>query len=104
MPRPSCATRSCGPTAPTPAERARAPARPGAARAAARAPLRLHRCPPPGGVRRRRKGGDVVGAVVPASVDEERRGTRDAAQVGGVDVFGDPRGTGAVAQVVAEAL
>jgi hypothetical protein len=43
---------------------------------------------------RRREGGDVVGALVPAFVDEERRRARDSAQVGGVDVFGDAGGSG----------
>ena len=37
-----------------------------------------------------RERGDVVGAVVAAAVDEEGRRARDAAQVGAVDVLGDP--------------
>ncbi len=36
---------------------------------------------------------DVVGAVVAAAVDEERRRAGDAAEVGAVDVLGDARGT-----------
>jgi hypothetical protein len=47
---------------------------------------------------------DVVGAVVPPAVDEERRGARDAAQVGGVHVCGDLGFPGVIAQVAGEPL
>ena len=39
-----------------------------------------------------RKRGDVVGAVMPPAVDEERRRARDAAQIGGVHVLRDAGG------------
>src|ERR1035441_3897957 len=48
--------------------------------------------------------GDVVAAVVPAAVDEEGRGAGDTAEVGGVDVLGDPRGASALAEVLTESL
>ena len=48
--------------------------------------------------------GDVVAAVVAAAVDEEGRGAGDTAEVGGVDVLGDPRGAGALAEVLTESL
>src|SRR5664279_2774237 len=35
---------------------------------------------------------NVVGAIVPSSVDEERRGARYSAEAGGVEIFGDARG------------
>ena len=44
-----------------------------------------------GGLHRSRERGDVVRAVVADAVDEERRRAGDAAQVGRVDVLGDPR-------------
>ena len=44
------------------------------------------------GLDRRGEGVDVVGAVVAPAVDEERRRAGDAAQVGRVDVLGDPGG------------
>src|ERR1035441_7033856 len=46
--------------------------------------------------------GDVVAAVVPAAVDEEGGGAGYAAEVGGVDILGDPCGAGAFSDVVAE--
>src|SRR5918994_2450380 len=42
----------------------------------------------------RQERGDVVGAVVASAVDEERGRTRDAAQVGAVDILGHARGPG----------
>src|SRR6202034_338552 len=47
---------------------------------------------------------DVVAAIVTAAVDEEGRGTGDAAEVGGVDVLGDPRCASALAEVLIESL
>src|ERR671914_2713000 len=46
---------------------------------------------------------DVVGAVVAAPVDEERRGAGDAAEVGALHVLGDPVRPHAVLQVLGEA-
>ena len=51
-----------------------------------------------------RERGEIVGAVVPTPVDEERRRARYAAQIGGVHVLGDVRRTRASAKVVLEAL
>src|ERR687896_2020343 len=50
-----------------------------------------------------RQGGEVVAAVVAAAVDEEAGGAGDPAQVGAVDVGGDARCVGALAEVVREA-
>src|SRR5690348_8204593 len=49
------------------------------------------RCAGAGGDHGLAEGVDVVGAVVALSVDEERRRTGDAADVGAVDVLGDLR-------------
>ena len=43
-------------------------------------------------------------AVVAASVDEEGRGSRDAAAVGGIDVLGDAGRVGVAGEVVVEAV
>ena len=53
---------------------------------------------------RRPEGGEVVGAVVAAPVDEEGRGAGDAAEVGALDVLGDSVGAGVLAQMVGEPL
>ena len=58
--------------------------------------------PGPGRAHRIRERADVVGAVVPLAVDEERGRARDAAQVGGVHVRGDLGLPGVVAQVAGE--
>src|SRR5262249_52384357 len=55
-----------------------------------------------GGVHRLLQRGEVVRAVVPDAVDEERGGTGDGGQVGGVDVLGDPAGADVPAQVGGE--
>src|SRR5262249_17012695 len=56
------------------------------------------------GAHRSRERRDVVGAVVAAPVDEEGRRAGDAAEVGAVDVVGDPRRADAVAQIRGEAV
>src|ERR1700722_5672606 len=50
------------------------------------------------------QGAEVVSAVVPPAVDEERRRARDTAQVGGVHVRHDPRLPGPVTQIPGEPL
>ena len=47
---------------------------------------------------------EVVGAVVPLSVDEEGGGSGRAADVGGLDVLGDPRLVDVASEVVVEAV
>src|SRR3954469_9438957 len=48
--------------------------------------------------------GDVVRAVLPQAVDEERRGARDAAEVGRLDVLRDPGLVNVLPHLAVEAL
>src|SRR5260370_92832 len=100
-PRPAVCPRRppAAPPGPPPAGPRRADPRPARARHA-RVPVDEHPC-----LGRFDRGGqrvDVVGAIVPPPVDEERRRAGDTAQVGGVDVLGDSGGAGPLSQVVAE--
>src|SRR4051812_23047000 len=52
----------------------------------------------------RRQARDVVGAVVAAAVDEERRGPRDSAEVGALHVLRDAVGADPAPHVGAEAV
>jgi hypothetical protein len=55
------------------------------------------------GVDRCGEGVDVVGAVVPLSVNEEGGSAGDAAEIGRFDVLGDAGGVGTDIEVIAEA-
>src|SRR5271155_1919931 len=48
------------------------------------------------------QGFDVVGAVMPLAVDEERRGSRYTGKVSGIDVLGHPGRTRVLAQIGGE--
>src|SRR5204862_88995 len=47
---------------------------------------------------------DVVGAVVAAAVDEEGGRAGDVAEVGAVNILGDPGGAGVLLEIVDEAI
>ena len=69
-----------------------------------RAGLRGDRRQRPGGAHRLLQRVDVVGPVVPLAVDEERRRSGDRTEVGRVDILGDTRGVGMIAQITDETL